>query len=105
MDREWGMLRHGLRERDDYSGDRLPSPQHGAAMACARRHLDRLRLPAAAGPWHRVDPRLAAEYLPVRPGGTPALAGRPQPVRTVGEFAAHHLYPRAGKLRISQALH
>ena len=47
-------------------------------MACARRHLERLRQSAAPGAWSRVDPSLAAEYLRVRAGGAPAPAGGPQ---------------------------
>src|SRR6202048_1443928 len=74
-------------------------------MACARRDLDRLRHPAAAGAWHCADPRVPAEYLRVRPRRTLTPASRSPPVRVVGKFASDQLYPRFGELRISQTLY
>src|ERR1700722_18107554 len=74
-------------------------------MACAGRNMDGLRHAAAAGAWHRVHTRHATEHLPVWPGRTPALAGRPESVLAVGEFASYQLYPRPRKLRISRALY
>src|SRR5882762_2350739 len=74
-------------------------------MACARRDLDRVRHPAAAGAWHCADPRVPAEYLRVRPCGTLTLASRSQPVRAVGKFPSDQLYPWFGELRISQTLY
>src|SRR5271168_173334 len=74
-------------------------------MACARRYMDRLRLAAAAGSRHRIDPPDRTQYLRVRPRRTLEAASRPEPIRVVGKFTAYYLYPRGGQLWISQALY
>src|SRR5271165_45744 len=74
-------------------------------MACARRYMDRLRLAAAAGAWHRIDPPDRTQYLRVWPRRTLEAASRPESIRVGGKFTAHNLYPRVGQLWISQALY
>jgi len=74
-------------------------------MACARRHLDSLRLAALTGTWHRVDTCGRTQYLRVWSRRALAVASRPESIRIVGKFTQNNLHPRAGQLWISQALY
>src|SRR5271167_4108065 len=74
-------------------------------MACPRRHMDSLRLAAAAGARYRVDPASRTQYLRLRARRTPAAASRAESIRAGGEFTAHYLHPRPRELWISQTLY